>query len=383
MVGSSILTASAASSQCLFNPENFSLTSVKISGDNAASWVDPYSYGFTTNENGSGRFWVNNTNVITYITHWRASFDPLSGAGDLLISSGMNLTSTFYYQHHAAGNYHTQTITGALYITAPDGSVYEFPVTDQSSSEDQTFYFITVGGTVGVVEPFRFQDCSIELVCSGLTVLTGVTLDFNQFNLTVREPIGEETAKVVETVEQGFADLMEQQKDNTQDIIDNQDKNTQDIIDNDNANAEKTHGFLQSIWDAIVAIPAQIWEFIETGLKDLFVPDQAYIVSYKDKWDSLLSSRFGAVYEAFDIVMEFANSINASDETDTISIPRVSIPLPDNNEFVFGPYDVRIVPDAAVLQFLVDTCKMITTIVAVFALVNGLRKRWEEVMDAG
>ncbi len=158
------------------------------------------------------------------------------------------------------------------------------------------------------------------------------------------------------------------------------DESTQDIIANDNANAEKTHGFLQNIWDSIVSLPQKLWSLIETGLKALFVPDEEYMSGYSDKWDTLLADRFGAVYQVCDIVMDSWEDIHAADQQDTIDMPVVSIPLPGNNTFSFGGYTVKVVPDG--FGVLVDALKLITGILASVAFCNGLLKKYNELMGA-
>lgn len=246
-----VFTVTAASSQCYFNPTNFEITSCQVSFDNTSTWSSPSSYTFSENDNGSGHLTIAFGGGTA--THWRAAFEPLTGAGNLSITEGMQLNATFYYSHYAEGNYHIQTITGALYITAPDGTIYEFPVTNQYSSDDETYYIIEVGGTIGVVDSFNFQDAAVEFLFSGISNTAGVTLDFQQFGLTCKEVIGEETAAIVDSIEQGFADLQDNVDQNTQDIIDNQNQNTQDIIANDNANTDKITDNQDENTDKIIA----------------------------------------------------------------------------------------------------------------------------------
>ena len=135
---------------------------------------------------------------------------------------------------------------------------------------------------------------------------------------------------------------------------------------------------ISNVITSITELPQKIWAFIENGLKSLFVPDEQYIVEYKDKWDTLLENKLGAVYEVANVTFESWDRVRASDEQDTIQMPEVSIPLPDDNEFTFGGYDVKIVPDG--FGFLVTSVKIITAVVCTIAFVNGLRKRYDEVM---
>lgn len=143
--------------------------------------------------------------------------------------------------------------------------------------------------------------------------------------------------------------------------------------------------WLKDIWESITDLgqfikdlPGQIWGFIENGLKSLFVPDEAFIVSYKQKWEELLSSKLGAVWQVVEVTFGSWEDINVSDEQNTIAIPEVSIPLPENNSFSFGPYDVKIVPDG--FEFLATAIKAITGILSTFMFINGVRKRYDEIM---
>lgn len=135
---------------------------------------------------------------------------------------------------------------------------------------------------------------------------------------------------------------------------------------------------ISNVITSITELPQKIWSFIENGLKSLFVPDEQYIVEYKDKWDTLLENKLGAVYEVANVTFESWDRVQASDEQDTIEMPEVTIPLPEDNEFSFGGYDVKIVPDG--FEFLATAVKMITAVVCTLAFVNGLRKRYDEVM---
>lgn len=134
----------------------------------------------------------------------------------------------------------------------------------------------------------------------------------------------------------------------------------------------------QNMVDAISQLPSLIWGYIEDGLKSLFIPDEQFIVDYEDRWTELLSDRLGAVYQVSSVTIESWDRISAEDAQDTVQMPVVSIPLPGGQSFTFGGYVVKIVPDG--FSFLVESVKLIAGIVATVAFVNGLRKRYDEVM---
>lgn len=126
----------------------------------------------------------------------------------------------------------------------------------------------------------------------------------------------------------------------------------------------------------ITELPQKLWDLISDGLKNLFVPDEEYMAEYKDKWDTLLSERLGAVYQVCDIVVNSWDNIMAADETNTIEIPEVTINV--GTPFTFGGYTVQIVPDG--FNLLVNALKLIISIVCTYTFVNGLLKRYDEVM---
>lgn len=132
------------------------------------------------------------------------------------------------------------------------------------------------------------------------------------------------------------------------------------------------------IFTAITDLPSKIWQFIENGLKKLFVPSEDYMASYRDKWDSLLSDRFGAVYQVSSYFVELVDGISVSDATNTIAFPVVSIDLPDDTTFTIGGWDVKIVPDG--FDFLATSCKMIVGIISTLAFIGGLEKKYDELM---
>lgn len=134
---------------------------------------------------------------------------------------------------------------------------------------------------------------------------------------------------------------------------------------------------LNNVVKSITELPEKIWVNISDGLKGLFVPSEESMTLYKDKWDELLASRFGAVYQVVNIMTDSWDGIMQADETDTIAFPQATINF-SGTPFTFGGYDVKIVPDG--FGVLVTAIKSIVAIVCTVAFVNGLRKRYDEIM---
>lgn len=134
-----------------------------------------------------------------------------------------------------------------------------------------------------------------------------------------------------------------------------------------------TDGF-NSVVETITNLPQKIGEMIS----GLFVPSEESMTGIKDQWDELLSQRFGAVYEVSNVVLGSWDNVMNAQETATINFPSATISLPEGEEFTFGGYDVQIVPDR--FQSILTIVKTAIGGVCTFAFINGLRKRYDEVM---
>lgn len=136
---------------------------------------------------------------------------------------------------------------------------------------------------------------------------------------------------------------------------------------------------LSSVISGITNLPSKLWTLIENGLKSLFVPDETFIQEYKNDWDSVLSDRFGAIYQSVDLLIDYVSMIDNNVSKGTITLPSTTINLPDNNDFTFGGYDVNVVPDG--FGFLADAVKFAIDVVCSFAVINALKRRFERVME--
>lgn len=130
--------------------------------------------------------------------------------------------------------------------------------------------------------------------------------------------------------------------------------------------------------DSITSLPQKIWEKVSDGLKSLFIPSEDYLVQFKEDLNNMLEEKLGAVYQVIDITMNSWEKIKDSDATNTINFPKVEIALLGSDKFSFGGYDVKIVPDG--FDFIIESIKLIVGICASLLFINGLRKRYDEVM---
>lgn len=139
--------------------------------------------------------------------------------------------------------------------------------------------------------------------------------------------------------------------------------------------ADNIKGFFDNIVNAVVNLGTTILD----GIKSLFVPSQNDITSMKSKWDTLLSNRFGALYEVFDIISDYSsNFIQAMPGNDnTITFPTTSLNFSGVN-WTFGGWTVPIVPEG--FNFLIVAVKTMSSIGATFMFVNALNKRYDRII---
>lgn len=148
-----------------------------------------------------------------------------------------------------------------------------------------------------------------------------------------------------------------------------------DLISNISSFMSSVGNWFSTLFGHILDLPGIMWGFIEDGLKALFVPDELYIEEYKENWEVLLSDRFGAIYQACDILIDYVKMFDNAVSNNIITLPSISIDLPDNETFTFGGYDVVIVPKG--FDFLADSVKLAVDIVCSFLVINSLKRRFE------
>lgn len=155
-----------------------------------------------------------------------------------------------------------------------------------------------------------------------------------------------------------------------------------DIKDGLTGGIDQRRGMWQTLKDTLTAVtnlPLKIWQTMRKGLVNLFIPDEAFMKQWVDKNRQWCTDTFGALYQSFDIIVNAYANIDASAETHVIDFPLVTIPLPENQTFTFGGYEVEIVPDG--FEFFATICKSVVGIVCSFAFINGMRRRYDDIME--
>lgn len=130
--------------------------------------------------------------------------------------------------------------------------------------------------------------------------------------------------------------------------------------------------------DAILSLPGLIWDYIESGLMALFIPDQDQMVDFNNAMDELLADRLGALYQGTNMVIDFLMSLGTYEQQSTIRFPGLDMSdfgIP----FVMEPQEVEIIPDA--FDFIVDSIKFIVNVLATILFVNSLKRRLEKVFE--
>lgn len=128
--------------------------------------------------------------------------------------------------------------------------------------------------------------------------------------------------------------------------------------------------------EEIIALPDKIGDAVGGVMNDALVPDSDSVSEQQDKWNQLLSDRFGALYQVGDLVTDYAAAFVES-EQNTIDIPTVTIPLGEV-DFTFGGWTVQVVPDG--FEVVISALKLIVSIACTFLFVNGLKRRFEGLL---
>ncbi len=150
---------------------------------------------------------------------------------------------------------------------------------------------------------------------------------------------------------------------------------TVDIEESTNSLLDKIVGWLSNIKDAITNLP----QLIADGIKGLFIPNEQTMVEIKESWSQLLEERFGAIYQAGDIISEFAENFTYKGEKNTIEVPSTTINL-GVVDFTLGGWTVQLVPDK--FKFLIDALKGIIGVTFTLFFVITMKRKYDKVMGA-
>lgn len=174
---------------------------------------------------------------------------------------------------------------------------------------------------------------------------------------------------------------------------------TTDVINHEHVyyaqGSSSTYGLVKHIFDFSV-ISAEVIEKDEKGLlaslvqgikelpdkillkiQSLFVPDAEDILEIKEKFESMLSDRFGLAYDAVEIVDNYASAFVYTESKSSISVPSVTVDLA-GVPYTVGGWEVKLIPDG--FESVVEVLKLIINVVCTGLFVNAVRKRFAEVI---
>lgn len=136
---------------------------------------------------------------------------------------------------------------------------------------------------------------------------------------------------------------------------------------------------ITNVVDSVTSLPGQIWDYISTGLHDLFIPDEEAITTFKTDMESLFDEHFGALYDSVELIDSYVDQIQVVDPKDTITFPTVELDL--GAPFVIGGWEVQVVPDG--FDYLIESLKFIIDAICTLAFVNTLRSKFDDLLVGG
>lgn len=140
---------------------------------------------------------------------------------------------------------------------------------------------------------------------------------------------------------------------------------------------EESKGLLRTIVDGVKAIvtgiiemPVKIASAILDGIKSLFIPDEAGLQELKGKYQTLLETKFGFVYQSFQMLQSLWNTVIdgwASHSDYTFQFPGISFAM-DGESYTLVPAQV-VDMDNELMDVLRGAAGTIISIVCVLALI--------------
>lgn len=138
---------------------------------------------------------------------------------------------------------------------------------------------------------------------------------------------------------------------------------------------------ITNIGNDLAALPEKVGEKITDkigdSIKGLFVPSETDIVAVKEKWTTLFSERFGAVYESTTVLDGVFDAFVFDAVQPTFTFPTIELEF-SGVPFVLGGWEVRLIPEG--FDFIVPIIKSITDIALTLVFLNAMRKKYERLV---
>lgn len=166
----------------------------------------------------------------------------------------------------------------------------------------------------------------------------------------------------------------------------------QDIQQNQNDKLEEQNQTSKGIWDTIKEILSylnpfsenffayKLVELILNGIKSLFIPKDDFFSNFFTELKNWFSERFGLLFYPFELIIDILNkilNINLSDPA--FSIPEIKEPSTGKVLFAARHYDFNSLLENSVFKTMHDIYFIIVDAIIVFALINLIKRKLEEV----
>lgn len=161
-------------------------------------------------------------------------------------------------------------------------------------------------------------------------------------------------------------------------VVQSAQQNTQNIINTVTQKVDEVKTGITEVKDSIIDLPNKLEEML-TGF---FVPDEETINAKFAEFETLLSDRFGLIYQSADIIHDFADSFQSqavmlADTGGVIQLPSVTVNLA-GTDFSFGGYDVDIIPDG--FEFLQTAVRLATSMICTVVFINMCKNKLEAIL---
>ncbi len=308
----------------------------------------------------------------------------------LMASPSTIFTQSFRYNYSTGVVTYWGDVNTSPYTKELNGKVYQFGV-----KTGQVCNSGTIGKWAGLVagtDPCYYGGRDLKsLLTSGIlrnapadqlpaynTVyhLTAQTMSYPTSNdlssKNIANSIDESTKQITSILQSESNAIQSAIWDNTTYVLEYQDWQLQELIGINEGLAD-TNEKLDDLNEELEQTPNKIVE----GIKGLFIPTEEEMIVIKDKWELLLSDRFGALYEAGSFISDYVENFNYKGEKNSITFPTVSTSFSDTY-FEFGGWEVQLIPDKF-NPFMV-TVKSVIAIVCTLAFIVMLRNKFNKIV---
>lgn len=186
-------------------------------------------------------------------------------------------------------------------------------------------------------------------------------------------------------ISNGFRSIMDNFSTGLSNVVTNATDNANRIIQNTTQKVDEVKQGVTEVKDSVIETKNSILDLpnkIKEMLTGFFVPDEETINSKFAEFETLLSDRFGLIYQSADIIHDFADSLQTqavmvADTGGIITLPSVTVSLA-GVDYTFGGYDVDIIPNG--FEALQTAVRLATSMVCTVVFVNMLKNKLEAIL---